>query len=110
MSNTSKQPVGKPLLDRSDVRVKHAEGVAGTIQAFVDRVRSGDLGSLPVVIGLILIWGVFSTLNPIFLSPTIRLTPRRWLMSSDTSRSGKETSWLFRRSRRMPPTLFLKNI
>ncbi len=70
MSNTSKQPAGKPLLDRSDVRVKHAEGLAGTIQAFVDRVRSGDLGSLPVVIGLILIWGVFSTLNPIFLSPT----------------------------------------
>jgi D-xylose transport system permease protein len=70
MSNTSNQPAGKPLLDRSDVRVKHAEGLSGTIQAFIDRVRSGDLGSLPVVVGLILIWGVFSTLNPIFLSPT----------------------------------------
>jgi D-xylose transport system permease protein len=69
VSNKSNQPAGKPLLDRSDVRVKHAEGLSGTIQAFVDRVRSGDLGSLPVVVGLILIWGVFSTLNPIFLSP-----------------------------------------
>lgn len=68
MSNTPNQ-AGRPLLDRSDVRVKHAEGLSGTIQAFIDRVRSGDLGSLPVVIGLILIWGVFSTLNPIFLSP-----------------------------------------
>jgi D-xylose transport system permease protein len=70
MSNTSNQPAGKPLLDRSDVRVKHAEGLSGTIRAFIDRVRSGDLGSLPVAVGLILIWGVFSTLNPIFLSPT----------------------------------------
>jgi D-xylose transport system permease protein len=70
MSNTTKQPSSKPLLDRSDVRVRHAEGLSGTIQAFIDRVRSGDLGSLPVVVGLVLIWGVFSTLNPIFLSPT----------------------------------------
>lgn len=61
---------GKPLLDRSDVRVSHASGISGSIRAFYDRVRSGDLGSLPVVVGLILIWGVFSTLNPIFLSPT----------------------------------------
>lgn len=61
---------GKPLLDRSDVRVSHATGISGSARAFYDRVRSGDLGSLPVVVGLILIWGVFSTLNPIFLSPT----------------------------------------
>jgi D-xylose transport system permease protein len=32
-------------------------------------VRSGDLGSLPVVIGLAIIWTVFEVLNPIFLSP-----------------------------------------
>ncbi|MGB8819067.1 MAG: sugar ABC transporter permease [Rhizobiaceae bacterium] len=67
----SNNPVpGKPLLDRSDVRVSHASGLGSSIRAFYDRVRSGDLGSLPVVVGLILIWGVFSTLNPIFLSPT----------------------------------------
>lgn len=56
------------LLDRSDSRVKHAVGVSGAIQAFIDRVRSGDLGSLPVVIGLIIIWSVFGYLNPIFFS------------------------------------------
>ena len=55
-------------LDRSDVRVKHATGVSGTVSAFVDRVRSGDLGSLPVVAGLIIIWTVFTSLNPVFLS------------------------------------------
>jgi D-xylose transport system permease protein len=56
------------LLDRSDVRVKHAAGVRDTVAAFIDRVRSGDLGSLPVIAGLIIIWTVFTTLNPVFLS------------------------------------------
>lgn len=58
-----------PLLDRSDERVKHAEGLSGSIKAFLDRVRSGDLGSLPVVVGLAIIWTVFQTLNPVFLAP-----------------------------------------
>ena len=58
-----------PLLDRADERVKHADGIGGTIRAFLDRVRSGDLGSLPVVVGLAIIWTVFQTLNPVFLAP-----------------------------------------
>lgn len=58
-----------PLLDRSDSRVAHAEGLGGALATFLDRVRSGDLGSLPVVIGLVIIWTVFYALNPIFLSP-----------------------------------------
>ncbi|CAB3708961.1 sugar ABC transporter permease [Paraburkholderia rhynchosiae] len=67
-----REPQGTPqpstLLDRSDVRVKHATGIGGTVAAFVERVRSGDLGSLPVVAGLIIIWTVFTSLNPVFLS------------------------------------------
>ncbi|HVH02662.1 MAG TPA: sugar ABC transporter permease [Amaricoccus sp.] len=59
----------KVLLDRSDSRVAHAEGLSGALKGFLDRVRSGDLGSLPVIVGLVLIWTVFYTLNPIFLSP-----------------------------------------
>jgi D-xylose transport system permease protein len=59
----------KVLLDRSDTRVAHAEGLSGAIQGFLDRVRSGDLGSLPVVVGLVIIWTVFYSLNPVFLSP-----------------------------------------
>ncbi|WP_034855546.1 sugar ABC transporter permease [Sinorhizobium sojae] len=58
-----------PQLDRADARIKHAEGIGGTVSAFFDRVRSGDLGSLPVIVGLIVIWTVFTSLNPIFLSP-----------------------------------------
>jgi D-xylose transport system permease protein len=57
------------LLDRSDERVKHAEGIGGSVRAFWDRVRSGDLGSLPVVVGLAIIWTVFQSLNPVFLAP-----------------------------------------
>lgn len=59
----------KVLLDRSDSRVIHAEGLTGAVQGFIDQVRSGDLGSLPVVVGLVIIWTVFYALNPIFLSP-----------------------------------------
>ncbi len=34
------------------------------------RIRGGDLGALPVIAGLIVIWGVFQSLNPVFLSST----------------------------------------
>ena len=68
---STKQQGGAPaskLLDRSDVRVKHAEGFGGAVSAFVERIRSGDLGALPVIVGLVIIWTVFASLNPIFLS------------------------------------------
>ena len=57
-----------PLLDRADTRVRHDAGISGAIRGFLDRVRSGDLGSLPVVVGLAIIWTVFQSLNPVFLS------------------------------------------
>ncbi len=55
-------------LDRADTRVRHEQGIGGAIRSFLDRVRSGDLGSLPVVVGLAVIWTVFQSLNPVFLS------------------------------------------
>jgi D-xylose transport system permease protein len=67
-TNSNDQAPSSVLLDRSDVRVKHEVGFTGTLRAFLTRVRSGDLGSLPVIVGLIIIWSVFSFLNPIFLS------------------------------------------
>ena len=57
-----------PFLDRSDSRVAHTTTLGGALKAFFDRVRSGDLGSLPVVVGLLVIWTVFTSFNPIFLS------------------------------------------
>ncbi|QNB13345.1 sugar ABC transporter permease [Paraburkholderia bannensis] len=68
MSKDTHSAPPSPLLDRSDVRVKHAAGLGDTVSAFVDRIRSGDLGSLPVIVGLVIIWTVFTSLNPVFLS------------------------------------------
>jgi D-xylose transport system permease protein len=67
VADSQNKPSG--LLDRSDVRVTHASGLVETVQAFKDRIRSGDLGSLPVIVGLVLIWSIFTIINPIFLSP-----------------------------------------
>jgi D-xylose transport system permease protein len=44
-------------------------GLRGYSDTFVQRVRSGELGSLPVIVGLIVIWIVFQILNDNFLSP-----------------------------------------
>ncbi|TMV76469.1 sugar ABC transporter permease, partial [Thioclava sp. BHET1] len=56
-------------LDRADSRLRHDEGIGGAIRAFFDRVRSGDLGMLPVAVGLVLIAVVFTALNPVFMAP-----------------------------------------
>ncbi len=68
MSAIKSEPPPKPLLDRSDERVKHETGLGGAVGAFLGRVRSGDLGALPVVVGLLIIWTVFQSLNSVFLS------------------------------------------
>ena len=67
MSRTTEP--GRALLDRSDERLGDRSGLLGSVKAFADRVRAGDLGSLPVVVGLAIIWTIFETLNPVFLSP-----------------------------------------
>jgi len=59
---------GEPLLDQSDVRVQQDTGLGGAVREFLRRVRSGDLGQLPVIVGLLVIWTAFESLNPVFLS------------------------------------------
>ncbi len=44
------------------------EGIRASFALLVARVRGGDLGSLPVAGGLVVIWAVFQILNPVFLS------------------------------------------
>jgi D-xylose transport system permease protein len=60
-------PASATPLDRQDSRVRQDESLAGVLRGFFDRVRSGDLGSLPVIIGLIVIWTVFQSINSVFL-------------------------------------------
>jgi D-xylose transport system permease protein len=67
MSNP--EPKSSQALDRSDERVTHDDGVLAMLRSFINRIKSGDLGMLPVAIGLIVISTVFSILNPIFLAP-----------------------------------------
>lgn len=69
MTKEAKQVASAQQLDRADSRVRHDEGVSGALLGFVDQVRSGDLGMLPVFVGLLLISLVFSALNPVFLAP-----------------------------------------
>lgn len=66
---SSQQEKNMTMLDRSDERVTHSDNLSGALKAFVGRIRSGDLGMLPVALGLIIISTVFSILNPVFLAP-----------------------------------------
>ncbi|HUR09439.1 MAG TPA: sugar ABC transporter permease, partial [Nonomuraea sp.] len=54
--------------DRQDERLSGREGLRGAIADVLERARGGDLGVIPVVVGLIVIWTVLQILNPIFLS------------------------------------------
>lgn len=42
-------------LDRSDERVRHDEGLFGALRAQITRIKTGDLGTAPVIAGLIVI-------------------------------------------------------
>jgi D-xylose transport system permease protein len=44
--------------------------VGSYLRDYVDRVRGGDIGSLPAIFGLIALVAVFSALRPVFYSPT----------------------------------------
>ncbi|QPZ38152.1 sugar ABC transporter permease [Paramicrobacterium chengjingii] len=55
--------------DLADERLLHRDGIRGIVQVGLDRVRGGELGPLPIIIGLVVIWSIFQILNPVFLSP-----------------------------------------
>ena len=55
-------------LDRSDERLADDSSPRAMLDGFLRRIRSGDLGMMPVITGLIIIWIVFYTQNPRFLS------------------------------------------
>jgi D-xylose transport system permease protein len=61
MSTTTTKPAPTPPGESAGTARKAASSVA-------QRIRGGELGSLPVIIGLIVIWAVFQSLNKNFLS------------------------------------------
>ena len=68
--DTGLPPAAAPVAtDLQDERLRaRGSGWRGAVSAVLDRVRGGDLGVLPVVAGLVVIWTVFQSLNPVFLS------------------------------------------
>lgn len=61
-------PPAVPPADLQDERLIAEEGLKGWAKAQLLRLRGGDIGSLPVIIGLILIWVIFTVLSPAFIS------------------------------------------
>jgi D-xylose transport system permease protein len=55
-------------IDQQDERLQQYTGARGALTGFAGRIRSGDLGALPVVVGLVIIWSIFQALNSVFLS------------------------------------------
>lgn len=82
MSKTTDDQGPAPTADRLDERLLDRSGVRGVGQVFMDRLRGGDLGAIPVIAGLVVIFAVMYALNDNFLSPTnlVNLT----LQASDT--------------------------
>lgn len=66
--NTNTAPAAPPTIDRQDERLRNSTGFRGAVESALDRVRSGDLGVLPVIAGLAIIWTILQILNPKFLS------------------------------------------
>ncbi len=67
-----KEPVETPVsavaADMADERLILERGVGGAFKAFLNRLRGGDLGALPVIVGLIVICTAFYLKEPRFLS------------------------------------------
>jgi D-xylose transport system permease protein len=57
-------------LDPDERIIVETGGVVGAIRAFTRRLAQGELGNLPVLLGIVVICIVFQLLNDRFLSPT----------------------------------------
>ncbi|WP_256839905.1 sugar ABC transporter permease [Ornithinimicrobium faecis] len=68
MSEATKTPAAAVAADLADERLIKSEGFSGYLSAQVNRLRSGDLGNLPVILGLVIICIGFYLQNARFLS------------------------------------------
>jgi D-xylose transport system permease protein len=68
MTTNPASPTIPVAADLQDERLIRTEGLKGAVKVGINRVRSGDLGVLPILVGLLVIWTIFQLLNPFFLS------------------------------------------
>lgn len=68
MTGVKEETVTQTALDRQDERLTVDKGFSGFVSASLRSIRSGDLGALPVIVGLIVIAIIFQSLNSKFLS------------------------------------------
>jgi D-xylose transport system permease protein len=68
MTTNPASPAVPMATDLQDERLIRTEGFKGAVKVGINRVRGGDLGVLPIVVGLLVIWTIFQLLNPFFLS------------------------------------------
>ena len=61
----AERPAGETTPDDA---LLSARDLRERLDLFMARIRGGDLGAVPVVIGIVVIWTVFQLLNPVFLS------------------------------------------
>jgi D-xylose transport system permease protein len=71
MADTVTEPEPPPSAvsaDLVDERLIQGQGLGGYLALLLGRLKGGELGSLPVVLGLVIICTVFYTIDPTFLS------------------------------------------
>lgn len=68
MTDTATADAARAAAMEAEPSLVQGRGVRGYGRLLLSRMRGGDLGSLPVVVGLAVIVVVFQTLNPTFLS------------------------------------------
>lgn len=56
-------------VDSEDVALAQPQTLSEAWRAYLLRLRGGEFGSLPIVVGLLLLAVIFAVLNPVFLSP-----------------------------------------
>src|SRR5918993_4851596 len=74
-STSEQEPGGAPSGFEGD---RSADSFGASVRAYVDKVRGGDLGALPAVLGIVVL-GIFFTI----LRPETFLTPRNMANLAD---------------------------
>jgi D-xylose transport system permease protein len=66
---TTQATTPAPAQTQTDVERQRTPGVGDVFRGYIEKVRAGDVGSLPVIVGLIAIVAFFYSKNPNYVSP-----------------------------------------